>query len=312
MHSHPTVRFTEPLVTDIIDMDIDDASQAQSSTSSTDLWMREEWPMFDDLYLGLDNEVEYESMPPHISQELYLGLEDDFDGGIGVPEPSHRASSDPPGQAISLALYLGPEEMSDEPMEYSPPALDNEELQAMVQEFRPFGSYHDVGLQNLQTQLADFTTTHGNLPEPSIPQLLEAERPFRTAWAETSDKLARADQELQRMQRAEWDQGPPTEYQWLITDSQVPTTKYRQPIADDRPSTANIWSLAVDGRSSAIGRQYLVIGTWSSVISHWYSVGGPWSSAVNRQYIVFGSRYLVLGRRQSVVGNRPLVFDQRC
>ncbi|KAG1743968.1 uncharacterized protein EDB91DRAFT_1246852 [Suillus paluster] len=56
---------------------------------------------------------------------------------------------------------------------------------------------------NLQARLADFTTTHGNLPEPSIPQLLEAEQPFRTAWAETSDKLARADWELRRMQRAE-------------------------------------------------------------------------------------------------------------
>ncbi|KAG1721822.1 uncharacterized protein EDB91DRAFT_1088338 [Suillus paluster] len=188
MHSHPTVRFTEPLVTDIIKMDINDASQAQSSTSSTDLWMREEWPMFDDLYLGPDDEVEYESMPPHISRELYLGLEDNFDGGIGVPEPSHRTSSDPPGQAISLALYLGPEEMSNEPMEYlnspnakcllAPLALDNKELQAMVREFWPFGSYHDMELQNLQTRLANFTTTHGNLPEPSILQLLEAERPF--------------------------------------------------------------------------------------------------------------------------------------
>ncbi|KAG1726796.1 uncharacterized protein EDB91DRAFT_1254167 [Suillus paluster] len=168
MHSHPTVQFMEPPVTDIIEMDIDDASQAQLSTSSTDPWMREEQPMFDDLYLGLEDEVEYESMPPHISQELYLSPEDDFDGGI------------------VQALYLGPEEMSDEPMEYlnppnakclpAPPALDNKELQAMVREFQPFGSYHDVGLQNLQTRLADFTTTHGNLPELSIPQLLEAER----------------------------------------------------------------------------------------------------------------------------------------
>ncbi|KAG1723306.1 uncharacterized protein EDB91DRAFT_1087852 [Suillus paluster] len=185
MHSHPTVQFTEPPVTDIIEMDIDNGGQAQSSTSLTDPWMGEERPMFDDLYLGPDDEVEYESMPPHISRELYLSLEDDFDGRIGAPELSHHVSSDPPGQAISLALYLGPEEMSDEPMEYlnppnadclpAPPALNNEELQAMVQEFRPFGSYHDVGLQNLEARLANFTTTHRNLPDPSIPQLLEAE-----------------------------------------------------------------------------------------------------------------------------------------
>ncbi|KAG1740131.1 uncharacterized protein EDB91DRAFT_1082109 [Suillus paluster] len=109
----------------------------------------------DDLYLGPDDEVEYESMPLHISRELYLGPEDDFNGGIGAPEPSHRVSSDPPGQAISPALHLGPEEMSDEHMEYlnppnaeclpAPPALDNKELQAIVREFWPFGSYHDVG-----------------------------------------------------------------------------------------------------------------------------------------------------------------------
>ncbi|KAG1743264.1 uncharacterized protein EDB91DRAFT_1247345 [Suillus paluster] len=138
MNSYPTVQFMEPPVTEIIEMDIDDTSQAQSLTSSTGPWMREKCPMFDDLYLGLDYDVEYESMPLQISQELYLSPEDNFNGVIGVPEPSHCASSDPPGQVISPALYLGPDDMSDEPMQsLNPttakclpacPALDNEEL----------------------------------------------------------------------------------------------------------------------------------------------------------------------------------------
>ena len=58
-------------------------------------------------------------------------------------------------------------------------------------------------VQSIQDRLGDYKHRHGNLPDPSIPQLLEAERPFRTAWADTSDKLRRADEDLRRMQRAE-------------------------------------------------------------------------------------------------------------
>ncbi|KAG1721483.1 uncharacterized protein EDB91DRAFT_1088447 [Suillus paluster] len=189
MNSQPTVQFMEPPVTEIIDMDVDDTNQAQSSTSSTATCTSKERPM-SDLYLGPDDDVEYDFMPPQISRELYLGPDIGFDGGIGAPKPSHHASSDPPGQWISPALYLGPDNMSKEPMESlnistaeslpALPGLDNEELHSMVRE-----------------------QTHGSLPDPSIPQLLEAERPFRTAWVETSDKLEQADRELQRMQRAE-------------------------------------------------------------------------------------------------------------
>ena len=58
-------------------------------------------------------------------------------------------------------------------------------------------------VQSIQDRLGDYKHRHGNLRDPSIPQLLEAERPFRTAWADTSDKLRRADEDLRRMQRAE-------------------------------------------------------------------------------------------------------------
>ncbi|KAG1720201.1 uncharacterized protein EDB91DRAFT_1257095 [Suillus paluster] len=101
-------------------------------------------------------------MPPQISRELYLDLEDDFNGGIGAPELSHRASSDPLGQVISPALYRGPDDMCNEHMQSlnpttaeclpARPALDNEEVQAMVQEFQLFRSYHDVGYLTDQLQ----------------------------------------------------------------------------------------------------------------------------------------------------------------
>jgi hypothetical protein len=42
---------------------------------------------------------------------------------------------------------------------------------------------------------------HGPLPHPTVAQLLEADRPFHMAWAETCDKLWKADADLRRMQR---------------------------------------------------------------------------------------------------------------
>lgn len=57
--------------------------------------------------------------------------------------------------------------------------------------------------QSVRDRLSDYKRRTGGLPDPSIQQLIEAERPFRTAWAETSDKLRKADADLQRLQRVE-------------------------------------------------------------------------------------------------------------
>ncbi|KAG2340117.1 hypothetical protein BDR05DRAFT_1002862, partial [Suillus weaverae] len=50
-------------------------------------------------------------------------------------------------------------------------------------------------------RLGDYEQRHGNLPDPTVAQLLEANRPFCITWAETCDKLRKADADLQRMQR---------------------------------------------------------------------------------------------------------------
>jgi hypothetical protein len=39
------------------------------------------------------------------------------------------------------------------------------------------------------------------VPDPTVAQLLEADRPFWMAWAETCNKLQKADADLWRMQR---------------------------------------------------------------------------------------------------------------
>lgn len=57
--------------------------------------------------------------------------------------------------------------------------------------------------QSIQDRLREYKRHAGGLPDPSIQQLIEAERPFRTAWAEASDKLKKADADLQRLQRVE-------------------------------------------------------------------------------------------------------------
>jgi hypothetical protein len=57
-------------------------------------------------------------------------------------------------------------------------------------------------VESILDRLDHYQQRHGHLPEPTVHQLLEADRPFRVAWADTSDKLRRADMDLRRLQRA--------------------------------------------------------------------------------------------------------------
>ena len=57
-------------------------------------------------------------------------------------------------------------------------------------------------VESILDRLDHYQQCHGHLPEPTIHQLLEADQPFRVAWADTSDKLRRADMDLWRLQRA--------------------------------------------------------------------------------------------------------------
>lgn len=56
-------------------------------------------------------------------------------------------------------------------------------------------------VQSIADRLHDYEHHHGPLPRPTVAQLLEADRPFRMAWAETCNKLQKADADLRRMQR---------------------------------------------------------------------------------------------------------------
>jgi hypothetical protein len=50
-------------------------------------------------------------------------------------------------------------------------------------------------------RLDDYQQHYGKVPDPTVAQLLEADRPFQMAWAEPCDKLQKADADLRRMQR---------------------------------------------------------------------------------------------------------------
>ncbi|KAG1720226.1 uncharacterized protein EDB91DRAFT_1257077 [Suillus paluster] len=206
MNPHPTVRFNDPPVTKYYSTDVDDSTQSRTSA--------------DDLYLGPDDDIEDDSMSSSGPDVLATSS-----------DQSPPAQSDQPVQYINPDLYLGPDEdlidCDDEPgsvyahcespvpsevsMSYERPAecnpahpeLTNEDLYAMVREFRPIGSFKHSGLQSLQDRLSSYKHDNGGLPVHSIPLLIEAERPFQMGWADTSDKLRRADAELQRLRRAE-------------------------------------------------------------------------------------------------------------
>ncbi|KAG2338185.1 hypothetical protein BDR05DRAFT_952092 [Suillus weaverae] len=182
MSSHTAIRFNDPPVTQYNSMDVDESFASQAS--------------LDELYLGPDDEIEYDSVssgPPVMV--------------AATPNQSPLAQSDDPGLEIDPALYLGPEDdvinvdelpdfsdvktnapgpaqesmISNEPsteLQSDQPELSYEDLLSMVRDFQPWGSYEHKGLQSIQDRLKDYTRCHGNLPDPSIQQLLEAERPF--------------------------------------------------------------------------------------------------------------------------------------
>ncbi|KAG1789664.1 hypothetical protein EV424DRAFT_1644065 [Suillus variegatus] len=219
MSSQPGVRFHDPPVTEFTSMDVDESSQSRMSLDP-----------LDDIYLGPDDELDSDS-----------GSSGGLDSLNAIPDPSSPALADGLALYDDPDLYLGPEDtlissddapvvpdfpmavnestpeahpatpgvpgapipsMSETPERQSPgPELNNEALRAMVQEFMPIGSYDQAEIQSIVDRLGDYEQRHGNLPAPTVAQILEADRPFRVAWAETCDKLRKADADLRRMQR---------------------------------------------------------------------------------------------------------------
>ncbi|KAG1727974.1 uncharacterized protein EDB91DRAFT_1086273 [Suillus paluster] len=186
MNSHPTVRFNDPPATKYYSMDIDDSTQSGTST--------------DDLYLGPDDDIEddsvsssgpdqlplaqYDQPVQYIDPDLYLGPDEDLIDCDDEPGSVYARCESPVTSEVSMSS-------NERPAECDPVHLEvtNEDLHAM-------GHSNTPDTQQLQQD-------NGGLPAPSIPLLIEAERPFQIAWADTSDKLRRADAELQRLRRAE-------------------------------------------------------------------------------------------------------------
>ncbi|KAG1848674.1 hypothetical protein F4604DRAFT_1935263 [Suillus subluteus] len=201
-------------------MDVDDSSESQMSLDS-----------LDHVYLGPDEELDSDSgssrgpdvldaipdpsFPAQADDlalfndpDLYLGPEDDLiecDDAPAVPD-SPMTGDNQINPRTSISSSGG---VRGTP-EFAQPLPDVNRLSrispmknssAMIQEFMPIGSYDQTEIQSIIDRLGDYQQRQGHIPHPTVAQLLEADRPFRMAWAETSDKLRRADMDLRRMQR---------------------------------------------------------------------------------------------------------------
>ncbi|KAG2094379.1 uncharacterized protein F5147DRAFT_657147 [Suillus discolor] len=287
MSSQPGVRFHDPPVTEFTSMDVDESSQSRMSLDP-----------LDDIYLGPDDELDSDS-----------GSSGGLDVLNVIPDPSSPALADGLALYDDPDLYLGPEDTlissddapavpdfpmaanSETPERQSPePELNNEALRAMVQEFMPIGSYDQA-----ENRLGDYQQRHGNLPAPTVAQLLEADRPFRVAWAETCDKLRKADADLRRMQRVRESTSEMLKVlDTLIEafeDSSSPWYLYTLPTQYSLPGLL----------CSVLGARYLGLGTRGSVV-------GARGSVLGVRYLVFGTWALVLGDRRSGFGIRGSVL----
>ncbi|KAG1867094.1 hypothetical protein C8R48DRAFT_671970 [Suillus tomentosus] len=271
-------------------MDVDESSQSRMSLDP-----------LDDIYLGPDDELDSDS-----------GSSGGLDVLNVIPDPSSPALADGLALYDDLDLYLGPEDtlissddapvipdfpmavhestlephpaipgvpghpyLVETPERQSPePELNNEALHAMVQEFMPIRSYNQA-----ENRLGDYEQRHGNLPAPTVAQILEADRPFRVAWAETCDKLRKADADLRMMQR-------------LGLGTRGSVVGARQLGLGSRAWYSGLGTRGsvFGARGLVLGVRYLVFGTWAlvlgdrrsgfsirgSVLGPWYSRFGIW------------------------------------
>ncbi|KAG1886715.1 hypothetical protein F4604DRAFT_1917538 [Suillus subluteus] len=201
-------------------MDVDDSSESRMSLDS-----------LDHVYLGPDEELDSDSgssrgpdvldaipdpsFPAQADDlalfndpDLYLGPEDDLiecDDAPAVPDSpmtATKSTPEPPSvhPVVSEAPLSSLRNHSQDVNRLSRISPMKNSC-AMIQEFMPIGSYDQTEIQSIIDRLGDYQQRQGHIPHPTVAQLLEADRPFRMAWAETSDKLRRADMDLRRMQR---------------------------------------------------------------------------------------------------------------
>ncbi|KAG1786176.1 uncharacterized protein HD556DRAFT_1539711 [Suillus plorans] len=209
MSSQPGVRFHDPPVTEYTSMDVDETSQSRMSLDPLDdiyLGPDDELDSDSGSSGGLDSlnaipgmflnsnvhilHVQIHHILPDPSYpaladglalyddpDLYLGPEDTFissDDAPAVPDfPMAVNESTPEPHPATPAVPEAPiPSNSETPERQLPePELNNDELRAMVQEFMPIGSYDQA-----ENRLGDYEQSHGNLPAPTVAQLLEADR----------------------------------------------------------------------------------------------------------------------------------------
>ncbi|KAG2366114.1 hypothetical protein BDR07DRAFT_1480526 [Suillus spraguei] len=205
MRSQPAVRFYEPPVTEYNSMDVDYSTESRISLDALDdvyLGPDDETESqissdaCDDVYLGPDDEIDYNSgssggldvldaIPDHLypaqseelplfnDPDLYLGPDDDLIDCDEAPECFDVEIDAPAIPGIAIPAHATP------PKCQSPiPELSNEDLHAMLREFMPLGSYDQTEFESILDRLGHYQQRHGNLPEPTVHQLLKANQPF--------------------------------------------------------------------------------------------------------------------------------------
>ncbi|KAG1736487.1 hypothetical protein EDD22DRAFT_924106 [Suillus occidentalis] len=180
MSSQHGVRFHDPPATECTSMDVDEPSESRMSLDS-----------LDDIYLGPDEDLDSDSgssaAQSHPAQDDLI----EFDDGPAVPDsPMTVNESMPEPRPASPDVQEAPI-----PSQSATPGRQSPELRAMIQEFMPIGSYDQTEIQTIVDRLGDYHQRYGRVPDST------ADRPFRTAWADTSNKLRKADADLRRMQR---------------------------------------------------------------------------------------------------------------
>ncbi|KAG2047759.1 hypothetical protein BDR06DRAFT_976522 [Suillus hirtellus] len=224
--------------------------------------------------------------------DIYLGPDDDLDSnsrsssGLDVlnviSNPSSLALAHGLALYDDLDLYLGPEDtliLSDDA-----PAVPNLPMAANELTSKPHPAMPVVpealipSMSLCQLDLMIKLKHHGNLPAPTVEQLLEADRLFRMAWAETCNKLRKADADLWRMQR--------------VRESTSEILKVLDTLIEFFEDSSDITQYSV------LGAWYLVLGAWCLVLSAWYSVLRvlrTWDSVPGTQCPVHEFWYLGLG-----------------
>ncbi|KAG2146454.1 uncharacterized protein EDB93DRAFT_1250992 [Suillus bovinus] len=189
MNSPATVRFNDPPVTEYNSMDVDESTVSRMSTDQLNLGPADDPESCSVSSNGPEvfSQISNHSPPAQCDQpgllvypDLYLGLEDDL--MAGMHDQSLPAQPDMPGLAIHPDLYLGPDEdiMTEIPdpsplaQPYHPDVPIHPDLYLRPDEdFMP-----EFPVQFIQERVQDYKQRHGHIPDPSIQQLLEAERPF--------------------------------------------------------------------------------------------------------------------------------------